>query len=65
MQFLHITKTMVMDKKTEELQPQEAPLKNTDNAFVQVSEDGSPAMPRQTNENEKVGTDTTTDLEHS
>jgi hypothetical protein len=38
-----------MDKNQEhkntELQEQEAPLKNTDNAFVKVGEDGKPHMP--------------------
>lgn len=31
--------------RTEQLEEQEAPLKNTDNAFVKVSRDGSPEMP--------------------
>lgn len=31
--------------KDQKFDKQEAPLKNTDNAFVQVSEDGSPAIP--------------------
>lgn len=31
--------------KDQKMKPQEAPLKNTDNAFVQVSKDGSPAIP--------------------
>ena len=31
--------------KDQKLDKQEAPLKNTDNAFVQVSKDGSPAIP--------------------
>jgi hypothetical protein len=31
--------------KNQKMEPQEAPLKNTDNAFVQVSKDGSPAIP--------------------
>jgi|GEM_PF-2584089 len=34
-------------------QPQEAPLKNTDNAFVQVSSDGSPSIPQNNNEGEQ------------
>jgi hypothetical protein len=33
-----------MDRKEHLLQEQEAPVKNTDNAFVQVSEDGTPAI---------------------
>ena len=34
-----------MDKKENEFPQQEAPLKNTDDAFVEVSKDGSPAFP--------------------
>lgn len=33
------------DKKERLLEEQEAPLKNTDHAFVQVSKDGSPHLP--------------------
>jgi len=36
-----------MDKKTL-LNDQEAPEKNTDNAFVQVGENGKPELPSQT-----------------
>ncbi len=36
-----------MDKKNHELQEQEAPLKNTDNAFVKVGDDGKPVMPEE------------------
>jgi hypothetical protein len=46
--FLHrqINKITIMDKKdNQQLEPQDAPLKNTDKAFVRVSEDGSPEMP--------------------
>ena len=36
-----------MDKQQQENFPaQEAPGKNTDNAFVQVNKDGSPSFPR-------------------
>jgi len=31
--------------KDRKMEPQEAPLKNTDNAFVRVSDDGSPSIP--------------------
>lgn len=34
-----------MNDPKEKLREQEAPEKNTDNAFVQVSSDGSPEMP--------------------
>jgi hypothetical protein len=52
-----------MDKKHTELEEQEAPLKNTDNAYVQVGEDGNPVIPEnepsektETSEKEKGGT---------
>ena len=34
-----------MDKEQTRLEEQLAPLKNTDNAFVKVNEDGTPVMP--------------------
>lgn len=34
-----------MEKNNTQFQEQEAPQKNTDNAFVQVGEDGKPQMP--------------------
>jgi len=34
-----------MDKNSTGLREQEAPEKNTDNAFVKVGEDGSPQIP--------------------
>lgn len=43
-----------MDKNEHILQEQDAPLKNTDDAFVQVSKDGSPAIP-QTNSGDDDG----------
>ena len=53
-----------MDKKDTDLQEQEAPLKNTDNAFVQVSEDGSPSIPKEDKpEAGETKSDTTTDLD--
>ncbi|HEU4471623.1 MAG TPA: hypothetical protein VFR58_11095 [Flavisolibacter sp.] len=36
-----------MEKRITELQEQDAPGKNTDKAFVQVGEDGSPKIPEQ------------------
>lgn len=36
---------MNMDKKEKQFVEQEAPLKNTDKAFVQVNKDGSPLIP--------------------
>ena len=49
-----------MDRNKNELQEQEAPLKNTDRAYVQVREDGSPAMPdeKKTEEQEKAPRET-------
>ncbi|HVK97088.1 MAG TPA: hypothetical protein VM368_04680 [Flavisolibacter sp.] len=41
-----------MDKNNTKFEEQKAPAKNTDNAFVQVSTDGSPSIP-QHNEDEK------------
>jgi hypothetical protein len=35
------------DQKSTELQEQDAPLKNTDNAYVKVGEDGKPHMPEE------------------
>ena len=34
-----------MERNNERFPEQEAPRKNTDNAFVQVGEDGKPSMP--------------------
>lgn len=42
-----------MDKKEKHFVEQDAPLKNTDKAFVKVSHDGSPSMPK-TSEEEKA-----------
>lgn len=39
-------KTNVMDDKKTALQEQDHPLKNTDDAFVQVGKNGEPLMPR-------------------
>ena len=44
-----------MERDENKLQEQEAPLKNTDNAFVQVNKDGSPLMPS-SNEEKKEET---------
>lgn len=35
-----------MDKNRDKLKEQDAPLKNTDGAFVKVKTDGSPGMPQ-------------------
>jgi hypothetical protein len=40
-----------MDNTETKLQEQEAPLKNTDNAFVKVNKDGSPGMDADTSDN--------------
>lgn len=42
-----------MDKDQEQFQEQDAPLKNTDHAYVKVSEDGSPMMPDKGQEKDK------------
>ncbi len=39
-----------MDRNEDKFREQEAPLKNTDQAFVQVGEDGHPQMPKQEEE---------------
>ncbi|HVG40368.1 MAG TPA: hypothetical protein VM888_02060 [Chitinophagaceae bacterium] len=43
-----------MDKK-EQLEEQDAPHKNTDNAFVRVGEDGKPELPEDDNTNDAAG----------
>jgi hypothetical protein len=52
-----------MDSKETKLHEQDAPLKNTDDAFVQVGEDGLPIIPKQEDEKEKVSKEDTTDLD--
>ena len=42
-----------------ELREQEAPLKNTDRAFVQVNKDGHPEMPRSGVNQDKQSNETT------
>ena len=42
--FRYLLKKYMEEKKTS-LQEQNAPVKNTDNAFVKVRRDGSPEMP--------------------
>ena len=42
-----------MDKDQERYQEQDAPIKNTDHAYVRVSEDGSPVMPDETEDKDK------------
>ena len=42
-----------MNKDQNNLKEQEAPEKNTDHAFVQVSKDGSPSIPKTENNEEK------------
>lgn len=44
-----------MDKNIDKLKEQDAPLKNTDGAFVKVNKDGSPGMPQSAeNKNERM-----------
>ncbi|HEX2534204.1 MAG TPA: hypothetical protein VHK69_10735 [Chitinophagaceae bacterium] len=52
-----------MDKKEIPLQEQDAPLKNGDDAFVQVSEDGSPRFPEQDSAQDESAEERTTDLD--
>jgi hypothetical protein len=53
------------DKNNDRFQEQEAPLKNTDKAFVQVSRDGSPHMPQSGEENREsdMKPEKTTDMD--
>ena len=39
-----------MDTNEKKLQEQDAPVKNTDHAFVQVGSDGQPVIPQTTND---------------
>lgn len=53
-----------MDENEKKFPEQNAPLKNTDDAFVQVSKDGSPVMPngdRKADEEQKNDKGTVTD----
>ncbi len=43
-----------MEKNERQLQEQDAPQKNTDNAYVKVGEDGKPEMPE--TQNQDTGT---------
>lgn len=44
-----------MDKNKDQLKEQDAPLKNTDGAFVKVNKDGSPGKPQSAeNNNERM-----------
>jgi hypothetical protein len=51
-----IDKQKDMDKDQERYQEQDAPIKNTDHAYVRVSEDGSPVMPDETDDKDKKDT---------
>jgi hypothetical protein len=53
------------NKRENQFQEQEAPLKNTDKAFVQVSKDGSPHMPTGNEEKreENMKPERTTDMD--
>jgi hypothetical protein len=42
-----------MERNDDKFREQEAPLKNTDQAFVQVGADGHPQMPREEEKNEE------------
>ena len=52
-----------MDKKQTKFDEQQAPLKNTDKAFVQVSKNGSPSIPAVSKEEDKPVRKNTTDLD--
>jgi hypothetical protein len=53
------------NKRENQFQEQDAPLKNTDNAFVKVSKDGSPHMPTEQEEHkeENMKPERTTDMD--
>jgi hypothetical protein len=51
-----------MDKNKDKFKEQDAPLKNTDRAFVKVNKDGSPGIP-QSVENNKERMEEEADLE--
>ena len=55
---------LTMDKNEKDLQEQEAPLKNTDKAFVKVNEDGSPKIPEVKENEEKKEGERITTLDH-
>jgi hypothetical protein len=52
-----------MEKNKENLQEQEAPLKNTDNAYVKVGKDGAPEFPDKEKEKEENDNERTTTLD--
>ena len=52
------------DQENSQLTEQEAPLKNTDHAFVQVNKDGSPHVPETREEKTEEENKKTTGLEH-
>jgi hypothetical protein len=52
-----------MDNNKENLQEQEAPLKNTDNAYVKVGKDGAPEFPETDKSTEDKKEDRTTTLD--
>ena len=46
-----------MDKDKEKFPRQDAPIKNTDDAFVRVSEDGSPSFPQEVKSREELASE--------
>ena len=54
-----------MNNRENQFPEQEAPLKNTDKAFVQVNKDGSPHMPTEQEESreENMKPERTTDMD--
>jgi hypothetical protein len=56
-------KKYFMDKKQTKFDEQQAPLKNTDKAFVQVSKNGSPCIPTVAKEEDRSIRKKPTDLD--
>lgn len=57
-------KTIVMEKKERQFDEQDHPLKNTDQAFVQVGKDGEPVIPKEEKKDEDHLRDRVTTIEH-
>ena len=53
-----------MDKKERQFEEQDHPLKNTDQAFVQVGKDGEPVFPKEEKKDDNGPWDDTTTIEH-
>lgn len=53
-----------MDEKDNRFQEQQAPLKNTDQAYVQVGHDGEPVLPKEEAKAAPLNDNKTGTLEH-